>query len=628
MKKVVYLLLLIIIFSGCSVNRTISEKPNFVAENYFLFGQAALQNNDFTSAVKLFKKAVEADSNNVYLKEYLLENLAFSAYYDDTSNAEIIKLGEKFINQKVRSEKIYMILATAYFNEGKHDLAEKYYKQAIKYKPTMVNLTSYFSFQRNVSPPGDLKLLKRALKQPWENERIVLNTAKLYSEIDSVKSVEIFKKIYDRWQDEESLTQLLTAYEKIGSNDKVLKTLQHHLDNERPLSDPLKTYLIGRYFTLKMYDKVLQNKSLCFEVGSHDILKYLFFSSIFTQDIDTGILAGKAIEESGELTEELTPSFYTYFADLYLKTGDHKMVAECLVKADNINVINSYITSLKFKDNNELKAKLERSLLYYKEIEENKNKANYLLGIYYTELKEKETALNYLNKVQDDFIIENKLNWLTAIAYLQNSSELKRARALLEADDELKATPNETLATLLIITKHDSIAYNVLTEEINNNPKPDLLTFVNYAMIGEQYDTPANMIELLSKGINIYPDDSDLLNSVGYLIADHEIENKYETAAQYLEKAVMLQPESEMIWDSLAWLYYKQNKFEKALEAMKVPLSKEINNSEISYHLGKIYLALGKIKKAKYYFKLTVELNNDEDSVQLSKEILSEYKGE
>ena len=76
MKKVFYLLLIPIIFAGCAANKSIPTQPNFVAENYFLFGKEAILQNDFDSAIQLYKKAVEADSNSVYLKETLLEALA------------------------------------------------------------------------------------------------------------------------------------------------------------------------------------------------------------------------------------------------------------------------------------------------------------------------------------------------------------------------------------------------------------------------------------------------------------------------------------------------------------------------------------------------------------------------
>jgi len=82
-----------------------------------------------------------------------------------------------------------------------------------------------------------------------------------------------------------------------------------------------------------------------------------------------------------------------------------------------------------------------------------------------------------------------------------------------------------------------------------------------------------------------------------------------------------------MIWDSLAWLYFKQNRFNEALKAMEIPLSNEINNSEIAYHLGEIYLKLNKINKAKYYLNLAIKINNEKQSVQLSIELLEKFKG-
>jgi len=72
-------------------------------------------------------------------------------------------------------------------------------------------------------------------------------------------------------------------------------------------------------------------------------------------------------------------------------------------------------------------------------------------------------------------------------------------------------------------------------------------------------------------------------------------------------------------------LYFKQGKYDKALNAMRVPLSKEISHSEIAYHIGEIYLELNKQKKAKHYFNLAIELDNEKQSVRLSKEILNKY---
>ena len=240
MKKVFYLLLILMIFAGCAVNKNISHQPNFIAENYFLFGQAAMQQHDFENAVQLYKKAVEADSNNVYLKETLMEVLALKAFFDKSANSEIIELGKIFCNKNIKSEKIYSIIAESYRNEQQNEMAEKCFKKAIKTRPTMRNLTAYYVFQQNTKPSGNIKLLKKAIKLPWDEEKLVLTIAELYSEIDSVKSLEIFTDAYEKWTDETSLTPLLTSYEKQGLQNKVIETIQFHIDNNRILSDPIK----------------------------------------------------------------------------------------------------------------------------------------------------------------------------------------------------------------------------------------------------------------------------------------------------------------------------------------------------------------------------------------------------
>lgn len=624
--KILYKFLLIpIIFAGCAINKNISTQPNFVAENYFLFGHTAMQQHDVESAIKLYTKAIKADSNSVYLKETLMETLALKVFFDKSANSEVIEIGKIFCGKDIKSEKIYLILAESYRNEQQNEMAEKCFKKAIKIQPTMRNLTAYFVFQQNNKPPENIKLLKKAIKFPWEEEKLVLAIAEIYSEINSVKSLEIFTKAYQKWPDEVSLTPLLTFYEKQGLQDKVLETVQLHIDNNRLLSAQIKTYLIGRYFTLGQYDKILMNREMCFEVGTHDILKYLFFSAIRKSDIDTGIRAGLAIEESGELTEEFSSSFYTYLADLHLSADNFTEAANNLIKAEDINTIHSYIFEVDLSENLERREKTYKLLLQYLGISEDKNKANYLLGIFHTELEEKEIALGYLDKLPDNFISENELNLIAAFAYLQNDMNLPKARSLLADIEGIKITPNELIAGLLMGTEHDSIAYSILKEEITTNPKPDVSTFTNCSFLGEKYDTQDSLLIILEKGVSLYPENADLLNAAGYFIAKYELKEKYHVAEEYLEKAVSLMPKSEMIWDSLSWLYFKQKKYDEALEAMEVPLSKKVNNSEIAYHIGEIYLGLKKQKKAKYYFKLAIELDNEKQSVQLSKEILSGY---
>ncbi len=103
------------------------------------------------------------------------------------------------------------------------------------------------------------------------------------------------------------------------------------------------------------------------------------------------------------------------------------------------------------------------------------------------------------------------------------------------------------------------------------------------------------------------------------------MEQKYSYAETLLIKALDIDPENEMIWDSLAWLYFKMGETKKAMKAMKIPLTKKIENSEIAYHLGEIFLKLDKKEQAKKYLKQAIELANDDDAVEISRKILGKY---
>jgi len=421
-----------------------------------------MRQHDLESAIQLYKNAIEADPNSIFLKETLIQTLAVKSLYDESAFSEVLEYSKKYCEENVNSETIYSLAAESYYKEQQNDMAEKCFRKAIKIKPTMRNLTAYYLFQKEIKPKADSKLLKKAIALPWDEAELVLTIAELYSQIDSVKSMEIYDQAYQKWNDEASLTPLLTYYEKHGSQNKVLELIQHHIDNGKSLSDPIKTYLIGRYFLHENHDKILENKKLCFEVGSQDILKYLFFSAVYKDSVEIGIEAGTAIEESGEIAEEFQPSFYTYFADLYLSDNKFTEAVKYLIKADNINTIQSYIFNVDLSKNTDRKEKVYKLLQQYLQTLKDKSKANYLLGIYHTETEEKEVALGFLDQLSESFINENEINLLVAFAYLQNSMDIPKARDLVKDVEGIEITPNELIAGLLMRTEYDSIAYSIL----------------------------------------------------------------------------------------------------------------------------------------------------------------------
>ncbi|MCK4312460.1 MAG: tetratricopeptide repeat protein, partial [Candidatus Cloacimonetes bacterium] len=500
MAKYFSFLIILTLLAGCSVNKITQQEPseaNIVSANYFSFAEAALQQKDIKTAIDLYKKADEADSNNVYIKEKLLEILSIGALFNPEYQDEITKLGEKYYSRKLYSEKILSIIAETYRTQGNFEKAKKFYKRAIKVKPTVRNLTTYYIFQKQNDPPADPDLLERALEFPWKNKEQILRITELIGEYDIQKSLKILEKVYGIWDDEKSLTSLLTTYEKAEKPDKVLELLQQRINEKKSLSDPLKTFLIGKYYTLKQYDKVLENQELCFKVGKSQILKFLFFAAIQLEKFETGIKTGHAIEKAEDLTDEFKPSFYAYFAKLFFSTGENEKAVDYLTKANDVHIIRNLIYEYDFDKDEDIRKRILNLLSSLLEKTENKDLANFLLGIVHTRLEDNDIATEYMNEISDDFLEENDLLFIAASIYLQNSLDIKKAQSLLEKLEQEELTPNEIIAGLLFSTENDSISYFMLKTEIIENPKPHISTFIRYSILAERFNTIDSLIILL-----------------------------------------------------------------------------------------------------------------------------------
>ncbi len=202
MKYLLYTII-VIILAGCSANAPQKpnfpeSKPNIISTSYYTMGETAFQNNDFDTAISLFKRAAHEDPGAIHIKERLLETLAISSYYKEEYQQELIDLGELYFSEGLYSTKMLLILADAYRITENFEKANYYYQHAVKIEPTMKNLTLYYVFQKEFYPPADKKLLNKAAKYPWKNRDEVIMLGSLIGEYDSESGSEILIKVYER----------------------------------------------------------------------------------------------------------------------------------------------------------------------------------------------------------------------------------------------------------------------------------------------------------------------------------------------------------------------------------------------------------------------------------------------
>ena len=120
---------------------------------------------------------------------------------------------------------------------------------------------------------------------------------------------------------------------------------------------------------------------------------------------------------------------------------------------------------------------------------------------------------------------------------------------------------------------------------------------------------------IYSEIFKIEPEYDLALNNYSYILSERG--EKLELALEMSRKAVKKKPENGSYLDTLGWIYYKLDRYEEALKYLKRASGITGQESEphpvILEHLGDVYLKLGDIYNAKYYWRkaLQVDQNNE-----------------
>ncbi|MFB3825622.1 MAG: tetratricopeptide repeat protein [Bryobacteraceae bacterium] len=92
------------------------------------------------------------------------------------------------------------------------------------------------------------------------------------------------------------------------------------------------------------------------------------------------------------------------------------------------------------------------------------------------------------------------------------------------------------------------------------------------------------------------PDNASAMNYLGYMLADRNV--RLEEAQKLITRALELDPNNGAYLDSLAWVYYRQNKLPEAENLLIRALERVGNDPTVHDHLGDVYDKQGKTREA------------------------------
>lgn len=120
-------------------------------------------------------------------------------------------------------------------------------------------------------------------------------------------------------------------------------------------------------------------------------------------------------------------------------------------------------------------------------------------------------------------------------------------------------------------------------------------------------------VEKFKEALELKPDYSDALNSLGYLYAE-EGRNLAE-AEEFIKKALIVDPDNGAYIDSLGWVYFKMGFADRAIEYLE-KASALLADPVIYDHLGDAYFKNSLTAKAIAAWKKSLELGPEQDKIK------------
>jgi tetratricopeptide (TPR) repeat protein len=198
------------------------------------------------------------------------------------------------------------------------------------------------------------------------------------------------------------------------------------------------------------------------------------------------------------------------------------------------------------------------------------------------------------------------------------TSSGKSAQAIASLEDLLRRQEGVVEAHLALArvyaeaSKEDQ-AIKVLRDAQTRFPDESVVLFELGSVFERQKkysDAETAFRQLLAKE----PGHAAALNYLGYMLADRGV--RLSESVELIKRALELEPENGSYLDSLGWAYYKDGKYDLALEPLRRAADQLTNNSVVQDHYGDLLLRLGKYQDA--IDRWNQALNGDNDSIERS----------
>ncbi|MCX7941148.1 MAG: tetratricopeptide repeat protein [Endomicrobia bacterium] len=237
----------------------------------------------------------------------------------------------------------------------------------------------------------------------------------------------------------------------------------------------------------------------------------------------------------------------------------------------------------------------------------------FYIAVFYEYKGDLSSAIKYMLKYLKHAEITNELPYIKLAYYYMLGKKYKNAKdVLLKAKKKYNVDNIKIVLSYLYIENKD---YKSAVSILHELEKSTTVVFRTNFYLAFCYDQLGNFEKTeyyLRQAIKQNPNDHEALNYLGYLYADKNL--NLDEAEQLITKALSLEPTNYAYIDSLAWVYYRKQMYEKAEELFEK--IKDCNDHIVYEHIGDTKYMLGKFEEALYFYTKSLTLNKKNNIIK------------
>lgn len=577
--------------------------------------------------------------------------IVLASYYLDTGKPEkAIDTCTKILTEKPDSVDAMLLLGQAYIATNAIDKAIGELEKALNQDNT--NINAYLLLSRAYELKKDdekaLDFLEKAANIQPTNPIPIINLGDYY-----VRKRKL-EQALDQFTEAERLdkmnlgikTKLALIFQELGEHDKaVVKLLEIRKiggfipQNELKLAysyTKLNDYVQAQKTYIDILKKDHDNPQALIGFANllYDLNKYIEAAQVYNRIIKNKM--GGLIEHDAYVQLAVLSSLKDQYTDV------EKLLREGLARFPKSVVLNLNLGKTLVK----LGKADEAVALFENLIKSTPDRAEYHFGLgfaYYAKQNFKETQTQMLKA------LEIQPRYFDAISLLASTywTQKDKTGTFNLLKDKINAFPNQVDIQLLLAQYYqqdnDSDDATQIYEKLLKNTSPNLEILVAASTFYSDIKMTPKTIELLEKAAELYPQSPEpffrlgmlyeslenkekalkyyldavkindqnplLLNNLAWLMATTR--NNLLAAKEFALRAQGISPQNPAILDTLGWIYYLLDDYTNAKSYIEKAAELAPKVSVIQYHVGKLYMTMGKLQDAETAFNRALELSGN-----------------